>query len=94
MEQYTLHGAYYTQVSDIDKHNGRIPSAAAAAAYDQVGAIIAFESGELDEEETIELFQHLLDTGLVWNLQGCYGRAAQELLETGAIVRKEGSTNG
>ena len=36
--------------------------------------IIAFESGELDEAVTIEMFQSLIDDGSVWKLQGSYGR--------------------
>ena len=53
--------------------------------YDQVGAIMAFEQGDLDEEGTLELFQHLVDTGLAWQLQGFYGRAAKALLDQGLI---------
>ena len=51
--------------------------------YDEVGAVMAYESGELDEVETIELFQHLIDSGLVWNLQGSYGRMARDLIKAG-----------
>lgn len=45
--------------------------------------IIAFEQGELDLDETIELFQDLIDSGLAWQLQGSYGRAAARLIEAG-----------
>lgn len=47
--------------------------------------IIAFECGELDETETIELFQGLVDSGACWRLQGFYGRFATELIEQGLV---------
>jgi hypothetical protein len=53
--------------------------------YDQTGQIIAYENGELDDEEAIELFQHLVNSGLVWQLQGSYGRTAQALIEAEKI---------
>lgn len=54
--------------------------------YDVTGAIIAFEMGELDHDETVELFQHLVDTGMAWTLQGSYGRTAKALIEAGEIT--------
>lgn len=48
--------------------------------------IMAFEADELDESETIELFQELVDTGLAWKLQGFYGRFAVELIEQGLVT--------
>ena len=50
---------------------------------DQVDKIIAFEQGELDEEGILELFQELIDSGLVWQLQGSYGRIAKNLIDAG-----------
>ena len=50
---------------------------------DQVSKIMAFESGELDFDATVELFQELIDSGLAWQLQGSYGRIAQNLIEAG-----------
>ena len=44
-----------------------------------------YETGELSVEEVVILFQHLLDTGLVWKLQGSYGRVTENLLEEGLI---------
>ena len=54
--------------------------------YDTVGGITAYEDGELDREESIELFQALVDSGLAWQLQGSYGRTAQALINAGEIT--------
>tara|TARA_R100000781_G_scaffold3152_1_gene4588 strand:+ start:1612 stop:1794 length:183 start_codon:yes stop_codon:yes gene_type:complete len=37
------------------------------------------------EEEVIEALQHLVDTGLAWQLQGAIGRMAQHLIDKGVI---------
>jgi hypothetical protein len=46
----------------------------------KVDFIIAFESGELDDDDIIEGFQALIDDGSVWVLQGSYGRTATALI--------------
>ena len=61
-----------------------------------IGKVIEFEQGALDEGEIVELFQGLIDSGLAWELQGSYGRMAQDLIETGkcttaTYMRKETS---
>jgi len=50
---------------------------------DTVGRLIAFEQGALSEEQVIDLFQDLIDSGTVWELQGTYGRTALSLIEHG-----------
>jgi len=48
--------------------------------------IIDFENGNMTEEETIEFFQGIIDSGLVWDLQGFYGRMANNLIEEGVCT--------
>jgi hypothetical protein len=45
-----------------------------------------FERGDLSPEEIIDLFQRLVDGGLVHCLQGHYGRTAEALIEAGLIA--------
>lgn len=48
--------------------------------------LIAFEEGTLSKEDTIALFQRLIDDGSVWKLQGSYGRTAMDLIEAGRCL--------
>lgn len=54
-----------------------------------IGKIIDYEAGELDDEGTRELFQSLVDTGMAWKLQGFYGREAQRMIEDGTVAVQE-----
>ena len=54
-----------------------------------VDRLIAYEEGQLNEDEQIALFQHLIDTGTCWQLQGHYHRVAATLIEAGLIKRPE-----
>ena len=55
--------------------------------YDAV--MIAEGVIEADEDKQIEVWQHLVDTGLAWNLQGWFGRTAMDLIEQKIIERKK-----
>ncbi len=50
---------------------------------DMVTLMMDFENGNLDQQQTIDLFQQLINSGTVWHLQGCYGRMASELIRNG-----------
>jgi hypothetical protein len=59
--------------------------------YRAVALAEGFEEGseeegseeEGSEEEIIAAWQHLIDTGLAWSLQGWFGRQARALIEQG-----------
>ena len=51
---------------------------------DNLTAILIVEGAEeATQEEHIKAWQHLIDTGLAWQLQGSFGRAARWLIEQG-----------
>lgn len=52
--------------------------------YKAVALAEGFEEAE-SEEQVIEAWQYLVDTGMVWQLQGWFGRTAQALIEQGVI---------
>ena len=54
---------------------------------DIVSRLMDYEDGNLSQEETIALFQALVNSGMAWTLQGSYGRTAQDMLKAGLIHR-------
>ncbi len=54
-----------------------------AEKFNVVDFVIAVEAGECTKEEIISGFQNLIDSGICWQLQGWYGRTAQDLIEAG-----------
>ena len=54
---------------------------------DLVDKIIAYESGELNDNEVLELFSELVKSGQAWTLQGSYGRMAMALINAGYLSR-------
>jgi len=52
--------------------------------YKAIGIAEGFEPCN-SEEEYLEAWQYLVDSGLAWKLQGMFGRTARELIEGGYI---------
>lgn len=50
---------------------------------DLLGKIIKYEKGKMSEEEIIESFQVLINTGDAWKLQEHYERMAKALIGAG-----------
>ena len=48
--------------------------------------ILDYEMGILEDDQIVELFQELVNTGLAWTLQGSYGRTARDLIEQGVLT--------
>tara|TARA_Y100000356_G_C11118860_1_gene213662 strand:+ start:125 stop:319 length:195 start_codon:yes stop_codon:yes gene_type:complete len=56
--------------------------------YEAVGIAEGFIECE-DEEKVIEAWQHLINTGLAYELQGRFGRIANHLIEEGICKRRD-----
>jgi hypothetical protein len=51
--------------------------------FDLTSFVMDYEAGELGDDDIIEGFQHMIDNGSVWQLQGHYGRTAHSLIASG-----------
>ena len=58
--------------------------------YTATGLAEGFIEAE-SEEQVIEAWQTLIDTGLAWQLQGWFGRQASKLIEEGVCLAPEQS---
>ena len=54
--------------------------------FDAVGIAEGFIEAE-SEDQVIQAWQTLIDTGLAWQLQGWFGRQAQHLINEGICTR-------
>ena len=47
----------------------------------RVELMMQFEDGTINDDDLILLFTDLIDSGMIDNLQGAYGRAAEVLID-------------
>lgn len=47
-----------------------------------------YENDNMEYDEVISFFQELLDTGILFSLQGSYQRTAKQLLEQDLLIIK------
>ena len=52
--------------------------------FEAIGYAEGFLEPE-NKEQIIEAWQHLVNTGLAWSLQGWFGRNAKRMIEEGII---------
>ena len=57
-----------------------------------VDQLIAYEEGQITQDEEVAFFKHLVETGACWYLQGHYQRVAATLIEAGLIKPPEKQT--
>lgn len=57
------------------------------SAYEAVGIAEGFEEAE-SEEQVRAAWQHLVNNGQAWQLQGFFGRTAAALIEQGVILSR------
>ena len=77
----------HQESNDLAGVHPKTGSAKKAAGPD-VGKIMRYEDGEMDQDEIVEFFQELIDSGAIYHLQGSYGRMAQHLISQGLCHRK------
>ena len=53
-----------------------------------IDKMTSYENGEMEEAEVIEFFQEMINSGVIWQLQGNYGRTAKMLIESGLCTPK------
>jgi hypothetical protein len=54
-----------------------------------VDQLIAYEEGQITQDQEVAFFEHLVETGVCWQLSGHYQREAATLIEAGLIKPPE-----
>lgn len=88
--QISIPGSSVTtaEVNETERQVNELRSKMEGASFNTLSFIMAYEAGDLEHDEIVEGFQHLVDSGMAWNLQGSYCRAAQRLIDAGLVEVK------
>jgi hypothetical protein len=57
-----------------------------ASVMPEVSDIVAYENGELSAERSAVMMQKMINGGMVWRMQGAYGRAAMAAIKAGECM--------
>jgi hypothetical protein len=68
-----------------DAHRGNTQNSQEVGFVQLVEQLIAYEEGQITGDEEVAFFEHLVETGTCWQLQGHYQRVAATLIEAGLI---------
>ena len=74
--QKMAHSDYPGGMTQFRKDNG----------WHLVDKIMAYEAGEMTMREILQFFGGLIESGLVWSLQGSYGRTANSFIHDGYLT--------
>lgn len=84
---HAIYGMSCKQATDtanaIEARAAELAREAKPDPFNPVAFFNAYEADELDEDEIADGFQHLIDSGLIHQLQGSYQRAAARLIGAG-----------
>ena len=69
--------------------NKQLKVLAACDAASSVNSVIDYEDGQQSHDDTIAMFQSMINSGMAWKLQGSYGREAMSLIESGQCILGE-----
>ena len=58
--------------------------------FSMIDYLIRYEQDGLSNIEVLELFSHLIKKGYAWQLQGSYGRMAEQIINDG-LIDKQGN---
>lgn len=70
-------------VGDVGHTEVGLPCHDVVKPFNAFDFLIRYETQNCDEEDVVEGFQHLINSGLAWQLQGSYGRTAAALIDAG-----------